>query len=157
MSARGFTLIEVLVVVLIIGIVLGVVGLRVGGSEQRAVHEESERLALLMQHAQEEAILRARPIVFESSADGYRFSLPTADGKLALMENDPVLHPRTLPPALHIASVEIDGARAGVSARLLISPTGEIVPFSIVFEQGAARWQVLGTADGRIRPQGFDA
>lgn len=157
MLARGYTLIEVLVVVLIIGIVLGVVGLQVSGGEQRAVRDESERLALLMQHAQEEAILRARPIVFESSADGYRFFLPAADGKLAVMEDDPVLHPRTLPSALRIAAVEIDGARAGETAQILISPTGEIVPFSIVFEQGAARWQVLGSADGRIRPQGFDA
>jgi len=157
MSARGFTLIEVLVVVLIIGIVIGMVGLQVSGSEQRAVRDESERLALLMQHAQEEAILRARPIVFESSADGYRFSTPAADGKLAPMESDLVLHPRSLPPALHIAAVEIDGTRAGETARILISPTGEVVPFSIVFEQGKARWQVLGTADGRIRPQGFDA
>ncbi len=157
MSARGYTLIEILVVVLLIGIVLGVVGLQVSGGEQRAVREESERLALLMQHAQEEAILRARPIVFESGADGYRFSLPAADGKLALMESDLVLHPRTLPAALRIVSIEIDGARAGETAQILISPTGEIVPFSIVFGQGTARWQVLGTADGRIRGQGLDA
>ncbi|MDH4133537.1 MAG: GspH/FimT family pseudopilin [Gammaproteobacteria bacterium] len=157
MSARGYTLIEVLVVVLIIGIVIGMVGLQVSGSEQRAVRDESERLALLMQHAQEEAILRARPIVFESSAEGYRFLLPAANGKLSVLENDAVLHPRLLPAALQITRVEIDGARAGESARILISPTGEVVPFTIVLEQGAARWQVLGTADGRIRPQGFDA
>ena len=43
----GFTLIEVVVVVLIVGIMLGAMTFYIGGQDSSLVEEESERLAVL--------------------------------------------------------------------------------------------------------------
>lgn len=71
--ARGFTLIELLVVMVIFGITLGLVSLNVLPSQQQSLQQEAQRVALLLQLARDEAIVRNRLIAFEAGADSYRF------------------------------------------------------------------------------------
>ena len=73
MRQRGFTLIELLVVLVIIGITLGLVTMNVAPSGRQAMGQEAQRVALLLQLARDEAIVRNRPIAFEAGAQGYRF------------------------------------------------------------------------------------
>jgi len=70
---RGFTLLELLVVVVIAGITLGFVSLNVVPGQRQAMQNEAQRVALLMQLARDEAIVRNRPIAFEAESDRYRF------------------------------------------------------------------------------------
>lgn len=70
---RGFTLLELLVVLVIVGIILGVVSLNVAPSERQAMQNEAQRIALLLQLARDEAIVRNRPIAFELTPETYRF------------------------------------------------------------------------------------
>lgn len=44
-------------------------------SERQALQTESQRIAVLLQLAREEAIVRNRPIAFEVDANGYRFMI----------------------------------------------------------------------------------
>lgn len=71
--ARGFTLIELLVVMVILGVTLGLVSLNAMPGQKQAVQQEAQRIALLLQLARDEAIVRNRQIAFEAGADGYRF------------------------------------------------------------------------------------
>ena len=71
--ARGFTLLELLVVLVIVGITLGIVSFNAMPSPQQALQNEAQRIALLLQLARDEAIVRDRPIAFEVDAEGYRF------------------------------------------------------------------------------------
>jgi len=73
MRQRGFTLIELLVVLVIIGITLGLVTMNAAPSGRQAMGQEAQRVALLLQLARDEAIVRNRPIAFEAGAQGYRF------------------------------------------------------------------------------------
>jgi general secretion pathway protein H len=73
MRQRGFTLIELLVVLVIIGLVLGLVTMNAAPSQRQAMQQEAQRVALLLQLARDEAIVRNRPIAFEAGAQGYRF------------------------------------------------------------------------------------
>jgi general secretion pathway protein H len=73
MRQRGFTLIELLVVLVIIGLVLGLVTLNAAPSGRQALQQDAQRVALLLQLARDEAIVRNRPIAFEASPQGYRF------------------------------------------------------------------------------------
>ncbi|NVD97034.1 type II secretion system minor pseudopilin GspH [Massilia sp. BJB1822] len=70
---RGFTLIELLVVMVILGITLGLVSLNAAPSLRQNMEQEAQRVALLLQLARDEAIVRNRPIAFEASQESYRF------------------------------------------------------------------------------------
>jgi general secretion pathway protein H len=70
---RGFTLLELLVVVVIAGLALGFVSFNAIPSERQALQGDAQRIALLMQLARDEAIVRNRPVAFEAESDRYRF------------------------------------------------------------------------------------
>jgi len=71
----GFTLLELLVVMVIVGITLGVVSFNAMPDERQVLHNDAQRIALLLQLARDEAIVRNRPIAFEAEADRYHFLL----------------------------------------------------------------------------------
>jgi general secretion pathway protein H len=71
--SHGFTLLELLVVVVIIGITLGMVSFNAMPSNQKKLQNEAQRIALLLQAARDEAIVRNRPVAFEANADHYSF------------------------------------------------------------------------------------
>lgn len=73
--ARGFTLLELLVVLVIAGILLGMIAFNAIPGERQALQNEAQRLALLMQLARDEAIVRNRPVAFEADAYQYRFEV----------------------------------------------------------------------------------
>jgi general secretion pathway protein H len=156
--AAGFTLIEILVVMLLLVIVIGMVGLSVSGDEHRAVREESDRLSVLLHAVQQEAILQGKVYAVELGLDGYEFQILGQDGKFqSLAQTDDMLRPRSLPPAMEIRAVTIEGAPAGEASRIVFYPTGEAPVFSVSFVQNNARWRVEGKLNGSIRSAGPDA
>jgi len=70
---HGFTLIELLVVLVIIGLTLGLTVMSAGPTQAQAMQQEAQRIALLLQLARDEAIVRNRPVAFEAGPDSYRF------------------------------------------------------------------------------------
>ena len=72
-SMRGFTLLELLVVLVVVGIMLGVVSVNALQSNHQKLQTDAQRLALLFQLARDEAIVRNRPTAFEASENGYHF------------------------------------------------------------------------------------
>ena len=70
---RGFTLIELMVVLVIVGITLGLVSLNAAPSRRQGMQQEAQRVALLLQLARDEAIVRNRQVAFEAGPDSYRF------------------------------------------------------------------------------------
>lgn len=70
---RGFTLVELLVVMVIIGLTLGMATLNAIPSPRQDLDKEAQRLALLLQLARDEAIVRNRLVAFEANGERYRF------------------------------------------------------------------------------------
>lgn len=71
--SSGFTLVELLVVMVIIGITLGLATLNAIPSPRQDLQQEAKRLALLLQLARDEAIVRNRLVAFEANGERYRF------------------------------------------------------------------------------------
>lgn len=90
---RGFTLLELLIVLVIVGIVMGIVTFNALPDERQQLTNDAQRLALLMQLARDEAIVRNQPVAFESDAQGYRF-LVRDENRWLVLEGDSMLHPR---------------------------------------------------------------
>ena len=72
-SSSGFTLVELLVVMVIIGITLGLATLNALPSPRQDLENEAKRIALLLQLARDEAIVRNRLVAFEANGERYRF------------------------------------------------------------------------------------
>jgi general secretion pathway protein H len=71
--ATGFTLLEMLIVVVIVGVVMGMVAVNAQPSPRTQLEHQAQRLILLLQTAHEEARLRSQPVVWEASLQQYRF------------------------------------------------------------------------------------
>ena len=69
----GFTLIELMVVLVVAGVLLSLVSLSGSGSAERALRFEAERVAQLLALAREEAQVLGTPIRFQIDAERYRF------------------------------------------------------------------------------------
>lgn len=90
----GFTLLELLVVMVIAGVMLGVVSFNAMPSAHQALDNEARRIALLLQLARDEAIVRNSPVAFEADAEHYRFLVRT-NNSWAAIEKDDLLRERS--------------------------------------------------------------
>lgn len=91
---RGFTLLELLVVLVIVGITLGAVVLNANPGQRQLLYNEAQRIALLMQLARDEAIVRNQAIAFESDNSRYRFLIRQGNEWRPLL-GDELLRERT--------------------------------------------------------------
>jgi general secretion pathway protein H len=148
--ARGFTLIELAVILLIITITIGLVGINLQRGDNNRVREEADRIVLLLQAAREEAILQGQVFAVQFSKEGYQFLQVDNKGKLTLIETDDVLSPRTLPDGVTL-SFEMDGVAADKQAGLILDPSGNFPPFVLTLHAGEATWQAQGLANGKIQ------
>jgi general secretion pathway protein H len=152
----GFTLIEIMVVLLIVAITIGMVGVNLQRGDNHRVQEEADRIVILLQAAREEAILQGQVFAVQFSNDGYRFLRLNTKGKLELIESDDVLSPRSLPDGVTL-SFTLDGAAADTEAGLILDPSGSFIPFVLTLHAGEATWQALGLANGKIESKPLEA
>ncbi len=69
----GFTLLELLVVIVIAGVVLALVAVNAMPNGRSKIIDDSEKIARLFALADEETQLRARPLAWEADLNGWRF------------------------------------------------------------------------------------
>jgi type II secretion system protein H len=100
---RGFTLVEVLVVVLIVGLLVSVVAVRLTSGTRQSLHDEALRLAALLAHARDEAIATGAPLAWQGSDAGYRFLRRGPDRTWQPMDGDADLRARSLPAGVRLA------------------------------------------------------
>jgi general secretion pathway protein H len=141
----GFTLLEILVVVVIAGITLGLVSLNVMPSERKVLENEAQRISLLMQLARDEAIVRNQPIALEFVQNGYRF-LVRDNNEWRLLTRDEELRERRFP--IEPVMVSINPAPILEEGRLRVVFGREPVdrPFLLTMVSGDAAVSVR--ADG---------
>ena len=91
---RGFTLLELLVVLAILAVAVGTVSVSLAPAETRRVDEEAMRLAALFRLAQDESRVRSREVVWRADRHGYRFDIAGVSDARA---SDDPLRPRAWP------------------------------------------------------------
>lgn len=153
--ASGFTLIEMLLVVVIIGILITmtVIGLR-GASIQEQLDREAERLLALIELNQQAGLMRSetRGIAFTES--GYDFRILEND-EWAVPADD-LLKPRELPAGMTFM-LTVEGEITKLDEKVpdqpqvLMLPGGETTAFSAVIEGEYLRgWELRADILGRL-------
>jgi len=158
-APRGFTLIEVLVVVVIIGVITAGIVLSVNiTGRDRELEKESDRLLALFTYAREQAELQTREYGVMFQDDGYEFLTYDARraGWRSVFEDD-ALGARRLPDGLGFKlSVE---ARPVVLARpkdskdktpqVMIFSNGDLTTFAATLEREGGLRSVTLTEDAK--------
>jgi len=142
---RGFTLIELLVVMVIIGVTLGLVSLNAIPSQQQSLRNEAERIALLLQLARDEAIVRNRQIAFEAEPDRYRF-LVRNEKQWQVVTQDDLLREREFKHGPVLLSVDPASGAPGPALRITFGREPVDKPFVLTMAHGDS--SVAIRADG---------
>ncbi|MBF0192362.1 MAG: type II secretion system minor pseudopilin GspH [Magnetococcales bacterium] len=136
---NGFTLLEILVVLLIVGIMMGMAVLSVGpGDREKGTRDELARLKGVLDLVSREAVLDAREWGIRFSDHGYLFlvlddknqwrSPPAGDRTL-----QPRRLPETMPMVLRIEGVPLDKLEVKPEdpPQVMVSSDGEMTPFEL--------------------------
>jgi general secretion pathway protein H len=93
-TSSGFTLLELLVVMVLAGILLTIVSVSVTPDPRQQLAREGQRVGQVLALAADEARIRQTPIVWEADLWGYRFVTETG-GERQLISGDDLLHERS--------------------------------------------------------------
>ena len=145
----GFTLVELLVVLIVIGIAAGLAYAQLEVDPRQSLEREGRRFAGALEHAALLAQWKNQTLGVSASGGAYRFwrrGTPDTDGErwLALSDDD-VLAPRTLPASLIAVPRLYAGQAVADEAVLPLSPTGRNEPYVIAL--ASPEWQILLAAD----------
>jgi general secretion pathway protein H len=143
----GFTLLEMLVVLVIAGLLVSLASLQLTRNPRTDLNEEAQRLALLFESAGDEAQVRARPIAWQPQDGGFRFDIRTEDGWRPLREDD-LLRARRWEGG--VTGVTINFLDSDKSADRLIFGTEAIdTPMEITLISAVGRVTIVGSGNGR--------
>jgi general secretion pathway protein H len=146
--ARGFTLLELLVVMVIISLGIAVTVISLRPDTRGIVREEGARLAALLVLASEESGINGTPLAWMGNEQGYQFlarELTDQGPDWSIIRGDDLLHPRQLPTGATIRSIRLDGQALEFGQRVLL---GNQAPQEVAVELalGEDRVRVTGKA-----------
>ncbi len=149
-NVQGFTLIEIMVVVVIISIMVGVVTLSFPDTNRDLLKEDAERFSSLVLLAEDEAILQSRDLALAINDEGYAF-FSRENKKWQAFSKTP-FKPRKLSglekPELYLEGVSIQLTKAEkTKPQIVIYSSGEVTPFTYSFGY-EGKSKVTLTVDG---------
>ncbi|MDV3457351.1 prepilin-type N-terminal cleavage/methylation domain-containing protein [Sphingomonas sp. HF-S4] len=134
----GFTLLEMMIVLVIIGVMAGAVALGIGSvTRAPSVETEARRLATRLQAAADDAMLGDRMMAFTVQKNGYGFATIGAGGRMVAQTNEAFGFHR-LPGGMVVT--------LSVRPPVILGVDGAGRPMSAIVESGSQRWIV--TYDG---------
>lgn len=135
--ARGFTLLEVLVVILMVGLLAGSLTLAQSDHGPQHAKREAERLRSLLGLLREDALLERQELGVRIEPDGYSVHRLDADGRWIPASD---YRPQQLPDSLRL-HLELGEQAPGLGApvpgpgpQLQVLSSDELTPFSLQIE-----------------------
>jgi type II secretion system protein H len=159
-AVAGYTLIEVLIVMLIISIVGGVTVLSINTNQNTRYKNLAQEITHLLTLGEEQALVQSAVygMAFnDKSFQFYQFD-PTAKDQPWRPLNDKVLGKHSIPDGVQITVkvrdkiMRLAKDSTQVQPQLIISTSGDIIPFTILIGKtdSPPRFQIIGNANGSI-------
>jgi general secretion pathway protein H len=165
LSCNGFTLLEIMVVLILIGIIFSFAVLSVGRNDQdEMMKRETRRLATLIDMANDEAVIRGEELAIHFTENGYAFLVLQIEGWRE-PQDDQLLKSYKLPKGISVR-IEVEGdppslgqqdkkdkkADETLTPQVYILSSGEMTPFSATFmaEQSHVRYHLTATMLGKL-------
>jgi general secretion pathway protein H len=146
----GFTLVELLVVLVVIGITLGITAVQLMPDNRAVLREESGRLALLLENAGLEAQASGRTLGWSGEGSHYRFWEKNEYNDWVRIENDELFRPRELPEGIRISQILIENRSIKPGDRLSMAAFGYTRPFRISLGNQYGNAIVTGKSTGDV-------
>ncbi len=148
-AKRGFTLIEILVVIVIIGITIGFALLSFGdfGAGRRAI-VTTEQLSAYIKLVQQRAVLENNTLGITVYREGYS-TLRFEQGQWQPMPPKSIFHPRSFPNNI-VVQVQ-SNTKKNKGPDILIDPSGELSGFAITL--GTTQKPAIATLSSRTDGQ----
>jgi len=149
-SSRGYTLIEMLVVMLIMGLFVGLISAIARPDERSRVQLEAERLAQLLNLVAAESRLTGKAMRWTSDGPGYRFWRRQEQGWVEVHDSD-LFRPRTLPDGMSIAGFRVEALLRPDAMRLEFLPHGLPLSYSLEIALGTHRTAITASPFGEAQ------
>jgi len=158
----GFTLVEIMVVVVIVGIMASFAVLSIGNRAlDDRLETEARRLNQLLTLAADEAVLQGVELGFQRTGDGYVFLALGPDGKWAPLVESDALRARSLAEPFYlelmvegrrVAPPEAGEEKGETVPQVLLLSSGEATPFRLEVRarNHAAYYELGGDVLGRL-------
>lgn len=159
----GFTLVEVLIVVVIVAVLIGVATLSLGAATQRNLHAEADRLRLVLQHCADSALFNQQTLGWFQDKKTNRYQVRVLDNNQgwlgidnnlftshALPDNIILSIKNPLPPTI-TAQEETTGIQQK-TPQLAFFSSGEYLPFTLILQNNQSNaWMITGDGLGNIQ------
>lgn len=137
--ARGFTLLEVLVVGVLIAILATLVSVKLAPDDRARLRDEAARLTALLTQARDEAVATGSPIGWRGSAEGYRFYRRADDRSWVVIERDEAFRPRAFAAPIRLVDLDIGAQKAAPEHLIVMSPAAVNPAFRITLGLNSTR------------------
>lgn len=151
----GFTLIEVVVVLLLMGVVSALVVVNVAPDDQKQVRLESQRLASLFEQAGMEGQVSGNVVAWSSDGAEYSFQEQTPNGEWVAMSED-IYRPHDLPKNMILETAAVGQVGMTPGGRLMFNPSGINAPFDIVMTKQRTNMKISSDVMNRVTVGPYD-
>ena len=138
--ARGFTLLELLVVMVLFGLLISMVSINIAPDPRQDLSREAQRIGQLMSISADESRIRQQPIVWEADLKGYRF-VSQVGGDRQLIVGDDMLRERNWSRPLTRIAV-FDPGIITTPSQILLSQGAPAVRRQVTQEWIQPRWRL---------------